>query len=199
MRADRLLLMLRLLQTHGRMSAARLAAELEVSPRTVLRDLEALEIAGVPFVAARGVHGGFELLQGYRGSAGGLPTREIGSDDLSMVNEHTFLRDPIPLDTDAGHKVEVLRTAIDRRRVVVARHAEWGDEVAAICPLALVDKAGVWFLIGDLRQRRVVCSLAGLDGLDTTARRFHRPPYFDLEALWRGWLASGHVEAGSAE
>ena len=59
MRADRLLAMLMLLQTRGRMTAQKLAAELEVSERTIYRDITALGTAGVPIRAERGPGGGF--------------------------------------------------------------------------------------------------------------------------------------------
>jgi predicted DNA-binding transcriptional regulator YafY len=65
MRASRLVRMLGLLQLRGRMTAAELAAELEVSQRTILRDIEALSTASVPVYAVRGCQGGFELLDGF--------------------------------------------------------------------------------------------------------------------------------------
>jgi len=77
MRADRLLSLLMLLQTRGLLTAGELARELEVSVRTIYRDIDALSASGVPIITERGRGGGCALVDGYRSNLTGLTDEEV--------------------------------------------------------------------------------------------------------------------------
>ncbi len=85
MRADRLLILLLLLQTKGRVTAQTLAKRLEVSERTIYRDLEALSLAGVPVYAERGPGGGWKLLEDYRTNLTRLTETEVNTLFMSGI------------------------------------------------------------------------------------------------------------------
>lgn len=77
MRADRLVAILLLLQKHGKLPASWLASELQVSERTIYRDIEALSGAGIPIYSETGRAGGFSLVENYRTTLTGLNQDEV--------------------------------------------------------------------------------------------------------------------------
>src|SRR5215467_7442539 len=79
MRANRLLSALLLLQAHGRLTSRAMARRLEVSERTIHRDMEALSGAGVPVFALRGAFGGWQLDKAWRTQVPGLDETELGA------------------------------------------------------------------------------------------------------------------------
>jgi predicted DNA-binding transcriptional regulator YafY len=91
MRADRLLSILLLLQVHRRMTARELATRLEVSERTVHRDMLALSGVGVPVTAQRGSGGGWGLLETYQTNLTGLNEAEIQA--LFLAGPQQLLKD----------------------------------------------------------------------------------------------------------
>ena len=93
MRADRLISIMLLLQVHRRLTARDLADRLEVSERTIHRDMDALSTAGIPVYAERGVGGGWSLVEGYETNLTGLSEAEI---------QTLFLSKPERLLTDLG-------------------------------------------------------------------------------------------------
>jgi predicted DNA-binding transcriptional regulator YafY len=97
MRAGRLLSILLLLQKHRRVTARELAERLEVSERTILRDMDALSGSGVPVIAERGKGGGWSLLDDYQTKLTGFSPAEI---------QALFLARPARLMADLGLKHE---------------------------------------------------------------------------------------------
>lgn len=133
MRASRLLRILLLLQNRGRMTSAQLARELEVVPRTILRDVDALTEAGLPIIVHQGNQGGIELGFNYRTRLTGLAADE--AEAMAVI-----LTRPMPeLDAlgmgDAGQRARAkmlesfpdsVRLNIEqaRRRFIVAPRTE---------------------------------------------------------------------------
>ena len=143
MKATRLLALLLLLQTHQRVSTSELAERLEVSRRTVLRDVEALSAAGVPVYAERGRHGGIVLLPGARLNASHLEPPEMEALSIAGLDRAQLAQ----LGLDGS------RDMADRK--IAARRAATGTG-PSLADLVVVDNAG-W-----LAPQRDTASVADL-------------------------------------
>lgn len=149
MRADRLVSTLLLLQTHGRMSARTLAKRLEVSERTVHRDMGALSSAGVPVVADRGARGGWSLMPGYRASISALNEAEVRALFVGMPG---LLLDDLRLhraSDDAALKVlsvlpEVTRRAAERARERIHIDLSGWKQSRDLVPFLPIVQEAVW-------------------------------------------------------
>lgn len=149
MRADRLLSLLLLLQTKGRMTAQDLAERLEVSERTIYRDLSALGAAGVPVYAERGPGGGCRLLDGYRTNLTGLNEAEART--IFMAGAPGPLRDLGLGNAQDAALVKLLAAlpAVHRRDAERARQrvhldaAGWFRFEEAVPHLRVIQE-GVW-------------------------------------------------------
>lgn len=149
MKSERLLTALLLLQAKGRMSARELAHELEVSERTIYRDLDALSAAGIPVYAERGAHGGIRLSDGYRAALTQLGEEEVralfvsAADPLADLGMGGSLRRT--LAKLAGALPESKRKTAERARGRIHvdprrwRHPEQPREHLAVLQRALWD------------------------------------------------------------
>src|SRR5690606_27998148 len=115
MRAERLVTLVMLLQTRGKMTAQALAAELGVSRRTILRDIEALSISGVPIYAEGGHGGGIMLDEGYRTNLTGLQEEEART--LFLASNESLLK-----QLKLGEAAE--RTLLKLSAALPTRHQE---------------------------------------------------------------------------
>src|SRR5579863_4394064 len=132
MRASRLVSLLLLLQARGRMTAAQLAAELEVSVRTVYRDVESLHEAGIPLYGDAGHRGGYQLLDGYR-------TRLTG---LSADEARALVLSGLPGPASEMGFGPVLAAA--RLKLLAALPPELGDQVGRVQARFHLDAPG-WY------------------------------------------------------
>jgi len=149
MRADRLLALLMHLQNRGRSTAARLADELEVSRRTIVRDVYALRVAGFPVYTERGPHGGIYLHEDYRVKLTDLTPEELGA--LFAFSVPAPLAD-LGMGAQAKGALRKLATSLPSSRQDVERDVRsrlyldpnpWRPSVEAIPTLSTLRRA-VW-------------------------------------------------------
>jgi predicted DNA-binding transcriptional regulator YafY len=130
MRADRLLSILLMLQNRGKVTASRLAEEMEVSVRTIYRDLDALSAAGIPVYIERGPLGGCALVEGYRTHLTGLNQAQVKA--LFMLSVPASL-DQLGVSRDLKTALDKLAAALppqyrqDERKVHQRVYLDWTD------------------------------------------------------------------------
>lgn len=212
-----------ILQARKHRTADQLAEELEVSSRTIHRDVDELSAAGVPIYAERGRQGGFRLLDGYQTRLTGLDADEasalmlsgIGTalDDLglkeALSQTERKLMAALPEPTRAKAALVAGRFHLDplgwyRQRdetpfVTQIAKAVWADQRISISyegwkgrvqrdldPIAIVLKAGVWYLVGRAETMRVY-RIGNVKDLNIRGGTFNRTPDFNLSEFWADW------------
>lgn len=187
-RADRLLHLLALLQRHRRLTAADIASRLEVSERTVLRDMEALSAAGVPVYTERGRGGGCVLLDGFSTDASGLTGDEaqamfswasgVSAADLGLGRELSgaLAKVATTVPESAVSSGEALGA------VVLADRRRWFDEAEAVPALPKLRKAAT----NGVRVRLDYRSRNGTIGTRTV------DPYGLVDQSGRWYLVAAH-------
>lgn len=229
MKASRLLSILMTLQARGHRTADQLAEELEVSTRTIHRDVDELSAAGVPIYAERGRQGGFRLLDGYQTKLTGLDADEasvlmlsgIGAalDDLGLTDAlsqterkllaalpesarakaalvaNRFHLDPFSWyrhKEDAPFATQIAKAVWADRRVSIAYESWKGPIQRDLDAVAIVLKAGDWYLIGRAQTMRVY-KVANIQSLRVLESKFDRAHDFDVSQFWSEWITSFEV------
>jgi len=189
-RADRLLAVLFLLQARGRVTAAEVAAELEISERTARRDLEALGLAGVPVFSRQGRHGGWELVGGARTDLSGLTAAEARA--LFLVAGPSSEATP-EVKAALRKLVQALpepfrREAEAASRAVVVDASGWGGVHASVPPPRFLDEVQRSVIDGEQARLGYVAR----DG--TATERVVHP--LGLAAKGRVWYLLAGTDAG---
>ncbi|EOH96455.1 hypothetical protein UAY_02823 [Enterococcus moraviensis ATCC BAA-383] len=183
MKIDRLLSLVNLLTENDRMTAKGLAERLEVSKRTIYRDIETLNLAGIPVISYSGIRGGYGIVEGYKVSKHIFSTEDIStimtglsaiqsisesveiSPLLAKIAPNTTLQQPqsdllIDLSSwykpnDSKNKIDDLRQAIAMQQIVVIQyHSKKGYSEREIEPYKLIFKASHWYLYGFCLKRK---------------------------------------------
>lgn len=183
MKIDRLLSLVNLLTENDRMTAKGLAERLEVSKRTIYRDIETLNLAGIPIVSYSGIHGGYGIVEGYKVSKHIFSTEDIStimtgisaiqsistsseiSPLLAKIAPNTKVQQPksdllIDLSSwykpnEGENKVEDLRQAIATQQIILIQyHSKKNYSEREIEPYKLIFKASHWYLYGFCLKRK---------------------------------------------
>ncbi len=211
MRADRLVAILLMLQARGRVTAAEVAAELEISERTARRDLDALGISGLPVYSQQGRNGGWALAGGGRTDLSGLSAAEARA--LFLVAGPSSSATP-ELRAALRKLVRALppsfRTHAEAAAAAIVVDPSGWDErtdargappfIAAttrtVHPYGLAAKGAVWYLVAGTDRGLRTFRVDRIRGWRVTGDPVERPAGFDLRAAWQ--MVVDEVEARRA-
>lgn len=211
MKADRLISILMLLQVHKQLTANDLAKRLEVSVRTIYRDIESLSSLGIPIFTDRGTNGGINKDELYSLF---IPTGDKVLDDLGIgklkdstmikllgssstyqmneikniqnyifIDMYTWGENPIKVDTAI---LSILQEGIWNSKVLNIVYRKINETKNVILnPLGLVCKRGIWYLIGDNNEIIKTYKVSNIESALLTDILFDRPKDFNLEKHWK--------------
>ncbi len=202
MKVDRLISIVVYLLNHGRTSAQKLAEEFEVSSRTIMRDIESLDQAGIPIQSFYGVEGGYQIMDSFvlekqvatsreydwivtalKGMASAYAGRSL-KQALEKVQSISHIRDTaISVDLGAAkeddeinEQIMLLEKAIEEKCVVRFSYTNSHEEVKdmQVEPVCLQYKWYNWYLIGYYEKYQDYCmfKLVRMDNLQVTAVKF---------------------------
>ena len=183
MKTDRLIAILSVLLNHEQITAPELAKRVEVSRRTISRDIDALNQAGIPIVTRQGTGGGIRIMDGFRMDRTALTSREIQAilsglrslDSVSGSGQYRLLMEKISpgssgvlpgdqhilIDLASWYrpalteKIELLHSAIERNRLVLFHYlSPHGESDRAVEPALLIFQWSSWYLWGWCLDRK---------------------------------------------
>jgi predicted DNA-binding transcriptional regulator YafY len=214
MRADRLVATLLVMQTRGRVTAAELAEELEISVATARRDLEALSSAGVPVYPQPGRGGGWSLVGGARTDLSGLtaseaqalfllagPAAGVSPEVRSALRKLVrALPGPFRADAEAAAEAVVIDPArwgaAEKPRPVLVNALQsavvgrrkvrigYKQRRRLVDPWGVVDKDDVWYLIAGTERGQRTFRVDRITELEVTDETAERPDDFELADAW---------------
>jgi len=203
-----------LMQARGRVTAAEVADELEISVATARRDLEALSTAGIPVYPQPGRNGGWQLIGGARTDLSGLtaaeaqalfllvgPAASIAPDAKAALRklvralpatfrEHAeAAAEAVVIDPASwGEHVKERPELVHRLQDAVVRRVKvrlvYGGRERLVDPLGLVDKDDIWYLIAWTDKGQRTFRIDRVGSAELTVQQFERPADFDLAEAW---------------
>ncbi len=182
MKIDRLIGILSLLLQRDKVTSAELAEKFEVSRRTILRDIETINMAGIPVYSERGHGGGITVMDGYRIDRTLLSSDDMQAilsglrslDSVSATNRYRQLMEKLSADDTAcvntdshiiidlsswdkavfAEKTELIKKAIEQRRLIAFRYfSPNGESERRIEPYHLVFQWSSWYVWGYCTER----------------------------------------------